>query len=196
MTAARTYDNEKLATLLGRAQQGDREAFAGIVEACAPMVNSVASRYLTRRVDIEDVVQEVWLALAQNLHKIAKPQALGGWLATVTTRMAWRDGQRRRRMVPTPYTSDLAADDDTEEEAAQCLFTTDVGQKVRAALGRLGAQDRQLLCLLSQHDKPDYRAVSVATNRPVGSIGPTRQRAMTRLRHDPAIRGLALADAG
>ena len=43
------------------------------------------------------------------------------------------------------------------------------------------------MLLLSADDRPDYRTVSRMVDRPVGSIGPTRQRALERLRRQPAL---------
>jgi RNA polymerase sigma factor (sigma-70 family) len=185
-------DGEDLALVLQRARDGDRSALAEIVGACRPMVTGVASRYLTGAADVEDVVQEVWLTLARNLDRIAEPRALRGWLATVATHAAWRIGRRQRRLTAMPTAWDVVADDDTEAEATLHLAAAEAERCVRAALTRLGSGDRHLLQLLNENDRPDYRAVSRATGRPVGSIGPTRQRAMARLRRDPALRSLGL----
>jgi hypothetical protein len=43
-------------------------------------------------------------------------------------------------------------------------------------------------------DRPDYTRVSQQIDRPIGSIGPLRLRALRRLSTDPTIIRLALAD--
>ena len=50
------------ATLVERAQGGDREAFRDLMEAHMPQVWRVVWRVLRHREDTEDVVQEVFLA--------------------------------------------------------------------------------------------------------------------------------------
>jgi RNA polymerase sigma factor (sigma-70 family) len=186
-------DTEYLAGLLVRAKGGDGEALSRIVEACTPMVVGVAARCLPRRADAEDVAQDVWLTLTRTLGRITNPMALRGWLVTVTTHAAWRAARRERHLVPIPEAHEPVAGDDTESEATGSVYATDVGRGVRMALGRLRPCDRSLLELLAASPQPDYQAVSRATGRPVGSIGPTRQRAIARLRRDPELQVLAPA---
>lgn len=186
-----TGDAEQLMVLLAQARGGDHEAMAGIVEACTPMVRGTAARHVANAADVDDVVQEVWLALAQNIRRITNPLALRGWLLTVTVRAAWRHHGRTRRFVPMAEPAEVRADDDTEAEATRGVHLADVTLRVNAALGFLRPADRRMLELLTAQDRPDYRAVSRATQRPIGSIGPTRRRAMDRLRHDPQLQALA-----
>ncbi len=186
-------DTEYLAGLLVRAQGGDREALSRIVEQCTPMVVGVAARCLPRPADAEDVAQDVWLTLTRNLRRITNPMALRGWLVTVATHAAWRAARRGRHLVPVLDAHEPVADDDTESEATGPVHAGEVGRRVRTALGRLRPCDQSLLELLAASPQPDYRAVSRATGRPIGSIGPTRQRAIARLRRDPDLQALAPA---
>jgi len=61
------------------------------------------------------------------------------------------------------------------------------GAHLRAAIARLSGRQRELLTLLV--DRPDlsYEEVSQTIGMPVGSIGPTRERAFERLRADSAL---------
>jgi DNA-directed RNA polymerase specialized sigma24 family protein len=52
---------------------------------------------------------------------------------------------------------------------------------VREALTRLPDRQRELLVLLSNPDTSSYKAVGERLDMPIGSIGPTRQRALNRL---------------
>ena len=56
--------------------------------------------------------------------------------------------------------------------------------RMRAALRRLPARDRQLLALLMASRRPSYGKVSAELRMPVGSIGPTRARCLARLRRE------------
>ena len=60
-----------------------------------------------------------------------------------------------------------------------------------AAVQELPDRHRQLMSLLLASPSPSYADVSEAVGMPVGSIGPTRQRAMERLRRDPSVLALA-----
>jgi RNA polymerase sigma factor (sigma-70 family) len=183
-------DSATLATLVTRSAAGDTRATGEIVQRCDPMVRAVVRRQGVNRCDADDVVQDVWLALAQNVHRINSPTALRGWLITVTKHAVGRAHRRNCRQVPTPDAVDWPANDDTEREGMRALERSEARIGIDRALGRLRPADRRLLEVLAASDRPHYRAVSHLVDRPVGSIGPTRQRVIARLRSDPSIRAL------
>jgi RNA polymerase sigma factor (sigma-70 family) len=180
-------DGELIAGLVQRARAGDSAAVASVVDRCGPMVRAVARRYVTGA-EVDDVTQEVWLAFFEHMGQIQVPAATRGWLVRVTTRAAWRARRKHDRAVPTAEADDLlAAPDDTEERGMRSAGLGSTAPHLQAALLDLRPEDRRLVLLLSEGDRPDYRAISRMVDRPVGSIGPTRQRALQRLRRQPEL---------
>jgi RNA polymerase sigma factor (sigma-70 family) len=179
--------------LVGRARAGDERALAAIVDRCTPMVRSVARRYLRRPSDVDDVAQEVWLTFTRHLHRIESPAATRGWLVRVTTHAAWRAQRKSPGADLVADVEDRAGQDDTEELGLRRAARAEAGAAVRAALAGLAPRERRLIELLVADDRPDYRTVATLVGRPVGSIGPTRQRILARLRAEPALAGLAPA---
>ena len=180
-------DGALIAGLVERARAGDRAAVASVFERCGPMVRAVARRYV-RGTDVDDVAQEVWLAFVEHLDQIQVPAATRGWLVRVATRAAWRARRKQGRSVPTAETDELvAAPDDTEERGMLRAGLGPATLHLQAALMDLRPADRRLVLLLSEDDRPDYRAIGELVDRPVGSIGPTRQRALERLRRQPEL---------
>ena len=59
-------------------------------------VAAIAFRLLGRDHEIDDVVQEVFLAATRSLRKLREPAAVKGWLATVTVRVVRRKLRGRR----------------------------------------------------------------------------------------------------
>jgi RNA polymerase sigma-70 factor (ECF subfamily) len=59
-------------------------------------VASVALRLLGRDAEVDDIVQEVFIAAMRGLGKLRSPAAIKGWLATVAVRVARRKLRRRR----------------------------------------------------------------------------------------------------
>lgn len=53
-------------------------------------VASIGNRILGSNNGVEDLVQEVFLVIYQEFHKLRDIGSLKGWLATITTRLAWR----------------------------------------------------------------------------------------------------------
>jgi RNA polymerase sigma-70 factor (ECF subfamily) len=68
------------------------EAFARF----APYVASIGLRILGRRDEVDDLVQDVFLAAAKGLESVRDPKATKAWLATVTVRTARKKLKRRR----------------------------------------------------------------------------------------------------
>jgi RNA polymerase sigma-70 factor (ECF subfamily) len=62
----------------------------------ARYVAAVALRLLGRDDELDDVVQEVFLIAVRGLGRLREPEAVKGWLATVTVRVAGRRLRRRR----------------------------------------------------------------------------------------------------
>ena len=55
---------------------------------------------------------------------------------------------------------------------------------VRDAVARLPARQRRVMALLLMTPSPSHWRVAEQTGMPIGSIGPTRARALARLRDD------------
>jgi len=64
----------------------------------APYVARVCLRLTGRRDDVDDVVQDVFLAAHSRLGSLKNPEALKGWLATLTVRTV-RRRLRRQRLI-------------------------------------------------------------------------------------------------
>jgi RNA polymerase sigma factor (sigma-70 family) len=186
----RVDDSAIIAELVVRARRGDRRAVSEIVDRCSPMVHGLARRYLNDPTEADDVAQEVWLRFTEHLHRIETPAATRAWLARVTTHTAWRAQRRANRTSPTSDLDDRASTDDTEETGLRHAGDAETRRVVRAALDRLAPPERHLVELLVADDRPDYRTVATLVGRPIGSIGPTRQRILARLRREPSLVGL------
>ena len=62
-------------------------------------VAAVAHRLLGRDDEVDDTVQEVFLAAVRGLDSVRDPEAIKGWLASITVRTARRRLKRRRVRV-------------------------------------------------------------------------------------------------
>lgn len=67
-----------------------------LFERFAPYVARIALRLIGREAEVDDLVQEVFLAAFKQRHQVREPAAFRGWLATVTVRKARRHLARRR----------------------------------------------------------------------------------------------------
>jgi DNA-directed RNA polymerase specialized sigma24 family protein len=84
---------------------------------------------------------------------------------------------------------------DHTPELDEALITDDRDPHLWGCVGQLPERDQRLLQALIACDRPSYAAVAAAMGMPVGSIGPTRMRALLRLRHLLAESDYAFRDA-
>lgn len=183
--------------LVHRARRGDQSAWDDVVERFLPLVGSVIARHRLRGADAEDVNQTVWLKLVEHLDDLREPAALPGWIATTTRRECLRTLDRSRRTTPSDpqesrvlESSDDAFGAETPPALDAGLLSSEMLQALRDGLASLPEARRELLLLLL-HDPPiPYQQISALLGIPVGSIGPTRARALDQLRRCPALEGL------
>ena len=186
-------DVDRLAALLVAARSGHAGAFDQLIATCGPVVRRQARRSAWRTDDIDDIVQEVLIRLFENADDIREPRSLLGWLSRVTSRAASQLGRRSSRLVPTDLDDSRPSPASTEDQAIGTYERREVTDGVRAAVARLDADDRRVLLLLEGDEALSYREASHQLRRPVGSLGPTRQRLLGKLRVDPAVSRLRLA---
>lgn len=179
------------AELVQRCLHGDAGAWRALVERYARLVHSIPARQGLSPAEIDDVGQEVFLALAQNLHTIEDAERLPAWLVTTTRRVCWRLNARRRSEQPLEENTgeedegrttrrQLASPLPTPDEA---LANWDRQETLRQALGQLGQRCRDLLTLIFlDPQEPGYDEISARLGMPKGSIGPTRNRCLQQLR--------------
>jgi len=67
-----------------------------LFERYAPYVARIGLRLLGREAEVDDLIQEVFVAAFKQREQVREPAAFRGWLATVTVRKARRMLQRRR----------------------------------------------------------------------------------------------------
>ena len=182
-------DDPTVVTLVRRAAEGDQTAWNEIVERYAPLVWSICARFQLHGSDREDVGQNVWLLLVEQLGKLREPAALPGWLATTARRECLRVVTAARRSERLGTGLDDAAQfvDDTviDEE----ILMAERNAALRAVFAELPPRCQQLVGMLASDPPRSYADISATLAMPVGSIGPQRARCLERMRK-------SLADLG
>jgi RNA polymerase sigma factor (sigma-70 family) len=81
--------------LVARAQKGDSEAFAALIEAHYDLIYRTAYKWSGQRSDAEDIAQDVCVKLGGAIKSFDGRSAFGSWLYRITLN-AVRDMQRAR----------------------------------------------------------------------------------------------------
>jgi RNA polymerase sigma factor (sigma-70 family) len=168
--------------LLKRASDGDTRALDELVNRYSRLLWSVGQAHRLDTADVADAVQTTWLRLVENLDRIEDPERLVGWLVTTMRRECLRILRRTDRERPHP--PDLVAYDtpDPAEPVDAALIREERDVELWQAFDRLPDRCRRLLRLLMVSPPVPYEAIAALLEIPVGSIGPTRARCLSRLR--------------
>jgi RNA polymerase sigma factor (sigma-70 family) len=188
-------DDPSVTDLVARAKSGDQQAWDLLVERYAPLVWSICRRYRLDGIDVEDVGQNVWLRLVDQLDRIREPAALPGWLVTTTQ----RECARALRAARGPHGSwqtleDESIPDERTGVAEDELLTAERHAALREAFSCLPPSCQRLLALLTEDPPVPYAQISATLGIPIGSIGPSRSRCLDKLRRHPAIAALINAE--
>lgn len=179
MQQSQTSRSRDDADLVEAAASGDQAAWNALVERHSPQLWRVARAHRLSSADAADVVQTTWLRLVEHLSEIRSGESIRYWLATTARRESLQTLRQAARCQPSDDI-DIAADVERtavedgllREERAGCLWS---------AFMRLSARDQALLRLLAAVPPVSYAEISAALDMPLGSIGPTRARALDRL---------------
>lgn len=187
-------DDPRVVALVTRASGGDQDAWHELVDRYAPLVYTICTRYRLSNHDIEDVGQNVWLLLVEQLGKLREPAALPGWLATTTTRECLRVvtvASKADRLSMGLDDSLLFVDDAVIDEE---LLLAERNAALRAAFAELPSRCQQLLSMLISDPPYSYTEINAKLGIPVGSIGPQRARCLDRLRRSSSLTALGDGD--
>lgn len=162
------------------ADGGGTRAWELLVRRYQPYLLRLAASYRIDE-DAHDAVQTTFLRLLEHGTEIRRPEAVRYWLATVLRRECLSLVERRQREQPTDVEAmDVLCPPTGKDALDGALLAEEDSAVVQEALSRLPARQRELLTMLSDPDV-SYRAIGERLHMPIGSIGPTRQRALTRL---------------
>lgn len=180
-----------VADLAQGAAAGDERAWRSLVARFDPMLRGIVRGYRLDPADVDDVVQTTWIRAFRNVHRLNEPAAIGGWLAITARREALRSLQRGVREVPV---EEPRWPDETDGGTPETILLERERQAaLRSAVDRLPERQQLLLATMLNRPCASYDEISTALDMPVGSIGPTRERALGRLRGDRALTDVVAA---
>ncbi len=186
---ARATHEPDLALLARAAADGDAGAWQQLVVCVHTELRASVRRYRLSPADAEDVVQTTWLRALVGIRGLNDPGAVVPWLKTIARREAFRALQRDPFEVLTGEDpgGEVAGEPSPEE------VTLDVERRatVRDAVRRLPGRQRALLASMLDHPSSTYEEIAALLEMPIGSIGPTRERALVRLRCDSRLEAVS-----
>ena len=181
-------EDPDLVALVRCAVDGDPAALTCIVERFDRPLRAVVRFYRLSPWDVDDVVQATWLQFMEHGRSLREPAAVKGWLATTARRQSLRVLQRGVREQPVD--APALGEDMRGAEPCEELIAAERRGALHCAVAQLPVAGRRLMTLMIARPGMSYEQVGETLGIPIGSIGPTRLRCMSRLSHMREIRAL------
>lgn len=175
---ARLSDGE-VARLVESAAAGDQSGWDALVREFGGLVRAIVRAHRLRDGHGADVVQVTWLRLFEHLVDLREPSRVGAWLATTARRECLSVLRDSKRHLPL---EDGVLEPASPEVPGEELLVAERDRALWHSFACLRSGDQKLLRLLVGDSCPTYEEISAALDMPIGSVGPTRARALERLR--------------
>jgi RNA polymerase sigma factor (sigma-70 family) len=183
-------DEGSVSDLVAAALDGDHTSWNRLVERYTPLVLSIVRRHRLQGSDAEDVVQTVWLRLVEHLGGIRQPAALPGWIVTTARNECLHVIRTAKQVAPTDLGEQGWPEGSGDPAIDTDLLEAERHQALLIALAELPDRQRGLLLLLIEDPPLSYEEISRRLGLPIGSIGPTRARALARIRAHQTVQAL------
>jgi RNA polymerase sigma factor (sigma-70 family) len=182
------------AALVLAAREGDRDAFAALVERHYFVLEACCRRALRDPADAADVAQEAVVVALLGLERLRRPEAFGPWLVGIGLNLARRAD---RAGLPLEALGEPAADGPGPAELAEASLAA---ERVRAAIAELpaGQRDAVTLFYLAGLSGPEVAAELASTHGAVKTrlhkARATLRARLSDLREEPEMVPMRIAD--
>jgi RNA polymerase sigma factor (sigma-70 family) len=184
--AARHLQSADFDALVTLALDGERAAWEELVERLHRVAWRAIGGFDLAVEDRKDAFAATFCRLYERLDTVREPVKLPGWVATTARNEVLTLLRSRQRDIPTDDV-DLRLPL-VQPEFAEGLMDAELRDALAGALARLSPACQELLRLLTVDPPLSYAEIGELLDIPHGSIGPTRQRCLERLREAPELR--------
>ena len=168
--------------LVAQARAGSERAFAAVVRAHQAMVFGLAYHFLQSWSEAEELAQDVFLTLHQNLARIESARHLLFWLRRVTSNRCidWVRSPRHRREVPMDHLHEPASTPRLRDPMLDALL--------RRLVAELPPHPRIVVTLRFQEDL-ELSDIAAIVDMPVNTVKSHLRRSLETLRRKLADQG-------
>jgi RNA polymerase sigma factor (sigma-70 family) len=166
--------------LVAAACEGAAWAWAEIVVRYERLVLGVVGSFRLQEADAADAAASTWLRAMEGVPALREPERLGGWLRTIARRECL--GVLRQNVFEEPSDIAVATVPAAEPGPEAAVVACEVGRVITDVMAHLPGRGQRLILALFFLPRASYTTVAADAEMPIGSIGPTRKRALGALR--------------
>ena len=154
---------KQLEKIVRRCRDGERAAFEELFEIYQPRL-----KYYVRRLDegganIDDILQDIWLAVFKKIHKLKNAQSFAVWLYRIARNKVYDRFRRKERFVTLPE------DEYPVSDGSEPVFDASDAEKLHRALGKIKPYHREVLtlCFIEQMS---YQSIADVIDCSIGTV--------------------------
>ncbi|MES2087804.1 MAG: RNA polymerase sigma factor [Patescibacteria group bacterium] len=173
------HTDEEIALLV---KAGDKEIFGVLVERFEPKLLRYGNKFLARTEDVEDIVQDVFIKVYQNIKSFNPSQKFSSWIYRIAHN-CFVNALKKNSLNPlTLFDFDIlvshtAYDDPAGDEREQKEMRTMIDR----GLNQLSPKYREILILYYLEEMP-YKEIADILQVPAGTVGIRIKRAKVELK--------------
>ncbi len=176
-----------LTQLVAAIEAGDDAAWPELVRRLAPAISAALGKYDVDPEARADATGEAWRILFERLSTVREPERLHGWISVVACNQLMSILRRASRKRETAMVDEVVAELHPVEDVDR-VVDDEAREALRHAVSKLSEREQALIHRRFLTDEPEpLVAIERRDAIPVGSIGPTLGRGLTKLRRDPQV---------
>jgi RNA polymerase sigma-70 factor (ECF subfamily) len=195
-------------TLVSRCREGNDDAWRELVDRFGPRVYAIAYHFTMKREDAEELSQEIFLKVFENLHRYDGGFPLVAWILSVSRNLCIDRYRRKKREKSFRFVSDEAVTTllKSEDDPASMALKKERTKLLFSALAEI-PEDLAEILVLRDLNGLAYEEIGMALDLPDGTVKSRLFRARAevarkiRERHEArgsssAFASIAVAAAG
>jgi RNA polymerase sigma-70 factor (ECF subfamily) len=156
--------NESVDELVLRCQLGDTAAFEELFGRFQPRLRYFVRRLDQTGTDVEDLLQDIWLAVLRKITTLREPTMFPVWLYKIARNRVYRHSQKKRWIVRMPQEELAIPQEDDEPD-----FKTVMVDKIHKALIKIKPHHREVLTLHFL-ERMSYEAIAEVVGCNLGTV--------------------------
>lgn len=154
---------EQLKNIVHRCKGGEKAAFEELFEMYQPRLKYYVRRLDNGNTNIDDVLQDIWLAVFKKIHKLKDAKSFGVWLYRIARNKVYDGFRRKDRFVRLPE-EELPVSGSDEP-----VFDAEDAEKLHMSLAKLKPYHREVLTLCFIEQMP-YQSISDVVGCSIGTV--------------------------
>lgn len=168
--------------LIGKARQGDPQAFEALVLRYQRYVYNLALRVVGNPLDAEDIAQQAFVKAWRGLPQFKGESRFSTWLYRIVTNVCYDHLPRIKRDLSSLEPDDTMDEMPDEEQGVEnAVLTEEECRQLRQALAAL-PESARLLLTLRHLQELSYEEIAAVTGMPLGTVKTGIFRARQKLK--------------